>query len=727
MSAIRRYVLLGMMVSIATAVGCARVETVESPLIDDRHRPIVLTEQRRLTLPGTKPGTRFVRGWRFAEGDDGLKIRPSGAKAVLEIVQLAPHERRLVMDLAGSEDGSGGVVRARAPDRDLGVFDLVDPIEIPLPADLGPGRIPIELEFSTEVELAGVAMNRAAPRGQIEFDGVDVIQSGWSAVEFVRWLDGGGRLVGELIQPSEMLTNQKFSIAVDSGDGRAMTVFDADASKPREAGRKRAFDLPLDVSGLVRIRLTAKGRGPAGRWQGLRLVSRRRQYAPVPESIPDPPKLVVVYVFDALRADHVGHLGSTVGASPCLDRLATEGAVFTNHFSVAPNTGPATASLFTGQVFFGGRGLPPSSPETLAEVFADAGFVTASISSNPHLSPSYGLARGFGHVEFLPLDQDHRVGGKVLVNDSAAQVHRAALKWLDDQNPDEPVFLYLHTLHPHNPYTPPEPFPSRFVSARGANLDGRTRTLASIRDLERDITLEEQRWLRQRYAANLAYNDAELCGLVEELTSRYPREVMLVITSDHGEELFDHGGVLHGFTLYDEMLHVPLVVWWPGLVDQKTIDEPTGTLDLHATLRDLAAPPPPRGAEDGRPLWRAILGREGADGEPALQFAIAPGLRQAVMARSEQWKLILVPWPRLDWGMGRGRGRSHEAEYLFHLESDPGEGLNRSGSQSVEADWLWSRLQVWRAEWRSRRPRDVDRREVDDATKRQLEVLGYVE
>jgi hypothetical protein len=97
------------------------------------------------------------------------------------------------------------------------------------------------------------------------------------------------------------------------------------------------------------------------------------------------------------------------------------------------------------------------------------------------------------------------------------------------------------------------------------------------------------------------------------------------------------------------------------------------------------------------------------------------------MARSDHWKLILAPWPRLDWGMGRGRGRSHEAEYLFHIESDPGEKLNRSGSQAVEADWLWSRLQAWRAEWRSRRPRDADRREVDDETKRQLEALGYVE
>jgi arylsulfatase A-like enzyme len=255
-------------------------------------------------------------------------------------------------------------------------------------------------------------------------------------------------------------------------------------------------------------------------------------------------------------------------------------------------------------------------------------------------------------------------------------------------------------------------------------LDGRTRTLASIRDHERDVTLEDQDWVRQRYTANLAYNDAELCGLVEELERRYPGEVMLAVTSDHGEELFDHDGVLHGYTLYDEMLHVPLVVWWPGKVPLTVIDQATDTLDLHATLRGLVGQ---RRPENSNGLWGAIAGSAGTTGEPPLHFATAPGLRWAAMARSEWWKLILVPRPRLEWGMGRGRGRTHEAEYLFHLESDPGEHSNLAGWPSLEADWLWSRLQAWQAAWRARQPQEVDGRKIDEATKRQLEALGYVD
>jgi len=352
--------------------------------------------------------------------------------------------------------------------------------------------------------------------------------------------------------------------------------------------------------------------------------------------------------------------------------------------------------------------------------------VAVSFSSNPHLSPSFGLTKGFEHVEFLPIEQDHGFDGEVTVNDSAERIHTAVLKWLDERNDDEPIFLYLHTLHPHNPYTPPEPFPSQFLSAEGSRLDGRTWTMVSIRDLEREVTPEDMDSVRQRYAANLAYNDAELCGLVEELERRFAEEVMLVVTSDHGEELFDHGGVLHGHTLYDEMLHVPMVVRWPGQVAPRVIDEPTDTLDLHATLRRLVAPLSHE-PEDGESLWGAMERSSAATGEPSLHFATAPGLRNAAMARSDRWKLILVPRPRLEWGMGRGRGRTHDAEYLFHLGSDSGEHTNLAGLSSIEADWLWSRLQAWQAAWQARQPQETDPAELDEATRRQLEALGYVE
>ena len=726
MNAMRHFLMFGVMASLGLMAGCGSQETVEVPLVDSSHRPIILTERRALGLPNAPPGTRFVRGWRFEENSNGLSIRPDGSTAWLEIAQLEARERNLLLELAEGSDSAGGFVRAWSSDRDLGSFELTDAVVIPLPADLGPGRVPIELEFSTTADIVGATLSAAAPRGRIDVDGTDVIQSGWSAVDFIRWVDEGTRLLGELELPPEMSASQKFTVVIDRGDGEAITAFEIGSLMSKGAAEAERFDFQLDAPGLVRIRLMAEGRGPAGRWRDLRLVTRRGRAAREIDPVPDPPKLVVLYVFDALRADHIGHLGSTLGASPCLDRLASEGVAFANHFSVAPSTGPATRSLFTGFGFLEGRELSTAGPETIAEMYSEAGFVTASFSSNPHLSPSFGLTRGFEQVEFLPLEQDHTVDGEVTVNDSAERIHTAVLHWLDGRNDEESIFLYLHTLHPHNPYTPPKPFPSRFLDAEASRLDGRTRTLVSIRDLEREVTPEDMDSVRKRYTANLAYNDAELCELVEGLEGRFPGEVLLVVTSDHGEELFDHDGVLHGHTLYDEMLHVPLVVWWPGQISQRIIDEPTDTLDLHTTLRNLVAPLPQR-PEDGDDLWAAILRSSAAAGEPRLQFAMAPGLRWAAMARSDRWKLIQVPRPRLRWGMGLGRGRTHEAEYLFHLESDSDELTNLAGLSSLEADWLWSRLQAWQATWRARQPQETDDIELDEATKRQLEALGYVE
>ena len=711
--------------SLLWCAACGRLETVEEPLVDSSHRPIILIERRALALPSAPPGTRFVRGWRFAGNSGGLSIRPEGPTAWLEIVQLEARERNLVLELAGTS-GVGSIVRARSLDRNLGSFEVVDNVEIPLPADLGPGRFPIELEFSETVELAGATLSSATPRGKVEVEGRDVIQSGWSAVDFIRWVEDGARLMSELELPSEMSPDQKFSVTIDHGDGDVVIALESGSLIPNGAAGVEPVDIPLTGAGLVRIRLMAEGRGPSARWRNLRLVTRREQAASQIDPVPDPPQLVVLYVFDALRADHVGHLGSTLGASPCLDRLASEGATFTNHFSVAPNTGPATKSLFTGFGFLEGRRLAAEGPATLAEIFAGADFATASISSNFHVSPGLGMTRGFGHIELVPLHHEQRDGVETTINDSAERIHAAALRWLDQQHDDQPLFLYLHSLNPHNPYTPPAPFPSRFVGDDPSPVDGRTETLTAIRSLELEVTPQDEERIQQWYAAGLAYNDAKLCGFVDELRRRYSGDVLFAVTSDHGEELFDHGGVLHGHTLYDETLRVPLVVWWPGQVPQRVIEEPTDTLDLHATLRSLVGPLP-LGAEDGDELWRAIAGSAEAAGEPHLHFATAPGLRRAAMARSDRWKLVLVPRPRLRWGMGRGRGRTHEAEYLFHLESDPGEHSNLAGTPSLEADWLWSRLLAWRTTWQARQPQEIDDAKLDETTRRQLEALGYVE
>jgi arylsulfatase A-like enzyme len=715
-------------VALAVTSGCARSTPMKAPLVDPIHRPLVLTETRVLGLPTARSHNRFVTGWRFEEHDAGLRITPSGHRARLEFVQLADRERTLVLQSLPGATGVGSTVRVRSRGRDLGSFPIASATEITLPAGIARGVVPIELDFSepSGIALSGAAIRSAAPVGQVELESHDIVQFGWSAVDLVRSVAAGARLVGALIPPSDARPNQRFLLQLDRGKDDRETVLDWAPDGSLEPAAV-VFDVVLrETSGPVRMRFVAQGRGPAARWRGLELEQRTPPAAARNATISDPPRLVILYVLDALRADAVGHLGSISGATPCIDRLASEGAAFIDHFSVAPNTGPATKSLFTGYGYLKGRGLPPEAPTTLAEEFAAAGYGTASFSSNPHLAPSFGLTRGFEHVAFLPLGEDHLADGLRMLNDSAGRVHAAALQWLDGHRGDERVFLYLHTLNPHNPYTPPDPWPSRFVGRGDSRVDGHTGTLAAIRSLELEVSPADEERIREWYTANVAYNDAELCHFVDELRRRYEGEVLLIVTSDHGEELFDHGGVLHGYTLYDELLHVPLLMWWPERIPPTRITESTGTLDLHSSLAVLAGTTQPVDPDGGRELWGLILSGAGDRWSGGLHFATAPGLRYAAMARSSSRKLILIRHPRLEWGMGLGPGRTHEAEYVFDLGDDPEERLNRAGESSLEVDWLRTRLRTWEARWRKSQP-VIDETELDAATRRQLEALGYVD
>ncbi len=685
---------------------------------------MVLVEARKLALPNTGPGTRWVSGWLFDDEPRGLTIRPAADSARLEVVHLRPRSRTL--SLGTRTDASGLEVQATIGSRRLESVTSSTDIEISLPGDLAQGRHVIDLEFTAgaDVAISGAALSTAARVGTVTLEGSDVIQQPWSIVDIVRWVGPDTALVGDFVPPSNATPDQRFALKLERGDGEPETVMDVradDGIVPIRAQLRTS-------AGLVRIRLVAEGQGAAGRWRELRLQHREAAVKTAAVGLPEAPKIVVVYVLDALRADVIGHLGSDQGATPCLDRLAAEGAAFTNHFSVAPNTGPATISLFTGYGFLRGRAIPEDGPLTLAETFAAAGFRTVSVSSNPHLSASYGLIRGFEDVIFEPIDEDfgEGAGGEPTVNDSADRVHGAALSWLDGLHPDDRAFLYLHTLNPHNPYTPPEPYPSLFLRSEGSLIDGGTKTLADIRDLEVSVSPEDVRRIGEWYTAGVAYNDAALCGLADELERRFGDEVLLVVTSDHGEELFDHDGVLHGYTLYDELLRVPLVVWWPGRVLPARIEGATDTLDLSAGLRSLVDAENTGTPDSGASMWTAITGGNDWSREPALHFATAPGLRRAAMVRSDRWKVIVAPRPRFEWGMGRGRGRTHDAEYVFNLTEDPGEIVNRAGDSNLEVDWLRSRLQGWMGFWEAQQPVADDGR-LDEATRRRLEALGYTD
>lgn len=718
----RALFLLAMLLS-GLAAGCKKGPEIRL-LLDGDHAPDVLTEERRIAHPPSLSGNRFLNGWWPWLHEGSLVLSPPGprAKVRMEVVNLASRQRTLLIDLL--QEAPGRTVRVQAAGRDLGAFPLTDPVQVELPAGLPLGRVPIDLELdwgSRGVLAAG--MRPTLPAGKVRLDGADVVQSGDSLVDFVHRVAGGETLAGTFSPPDSPRRGQRFELIVERELDRPFQRLSWSV-KERRAHR---IALPLGgTPGFVRVRLLAHGQGPPGRWHRLGLTGARQGSEPpqvAAEALPAPPappRIVILYVMDALRADAVGYAGGRPGISPTYDRLASEGVTFRRHRSVAPNTIPSTKALFTGRTFVtgGDLSLGPDEGITLAERFRQAGYRTGLFSGNVYVSSEYGTDRGFDYVaKDVLMDADG--AGRHSLNDNAAQVHAAALAWLETLPRGERAFLYLHTIHPHNPYAPPDPYRARFTRGIRSSIDGSTETLLAVRRGEIEPGPADRARLRGLYTGSLAFNDAELGSFLRQVSGwAPPGEVLVVLTSDHGEELFDHGGVLHGYTLYEELLDIPLVFWWPGRLRPAVVEEPTDTLDLHATLVELCGLGEPAG--DGRPLLRQPPRTDGY-----IHLAAASSVVGGIYsAQAGRWKLVWAPRYGSHWGMGDGSGRTRDPEYLFDREADPRERINLAGERSLEVAWLRSRLLAWIQRNRSEEPARKQE-PISAETERRLRALGY--
>ena len=173
----------------------------------------------------------------------------------------------------------------------------------------------------------------------------------------------------------------------------------------------------------------------------------------------------------------------------------------------------------------------------------------------------------------------------------------------------------------------------------------------------------------------------------------------------------------------DELVRIPLVIRWPGSVRPHTISAPTTTLDVHATLLELAAGT--TAPSTGRSLWPELTAAAETMPVDRLVFAAAPGLEGATMVRSARRKLILAPRNGVRRGQGFGLGRTGDLEYAFDLEADPGEQANLAGTADLEVAWLRTRLLGWTKVQQSLQP-SPGQQTMSATTRDQLEALGYV-
>ncbi|WP_338729864.1 sulfatase [Haladaptatus sp. DJG-WS-42] len=355
------------------------------------------------------------------------------------------------------------------------------------------------------------------------------------------------------------------------------------------------------------------------------------------------PPNVILLVLDTTRYDETLTTHSGAPIAPFLNDLATEGVCYDSTFTQAPWTLPSHASLFTG-TYPSKHGAHAKhkrlSPQllTLSEIFSNAQYETVAVSNNTWISEEFGFARGFDtfHKTWQFVQSETDLGriarteegadmfralaseltqGNPLVNlanafygkylrkhedDGAKQTNEWIQQWLQNRDSSQPFFLFGNYLEPHLEYRPPRNNAERFLpdgvsfkSAMAVSQDAWEYISGKTELSKRDFDI-----LRALYRAEIAYLDSRIEEVKEALvTAGEWDNTVFVVTSDHGENIGEHGLMDHQYALYDTLLHVPLIINGGSFTGGKKVDNLIQLVDLAPTLLDVAGIEAPKARE----------------------------------------------------------------------------------------------------------------------------------
>ncbi|MCH2102623.1 MAG: sulfatase-like hydrolase/transferase [Planctomycetes bacterium] len=333
---------------------------------------------------------------------------------------------------------------------------------------------------------------------------------------------------------------------------------------------------------------------------------------------------LLLVTFDTTRADRIGCYGYGGASTPVLDALAAEGALFERCIAPAPVTLPSHATVLTGLQPYshgarnnGTHKLGEEIP-SIAGMLQEQGFATGAVTSAFVLDSRFGLDSGFDSYDD-DLSSGSGQGNFGFAETIAVDTSSRALKWLERRG-DERWFLWIHYFDPHADYNPPEPYRSRFKD--------------------------------ELYDGEIAYTDAMFGDVIEHLRRAGELdETLVVVTSDHGEALGEHGETTHGLFIYDATTHVPLIMSHPRLPGGERIEGVVGLVDVAPTALDLLGVS--YGADfDGRSLAGRMLS-PGASVEerPAYSESMFPkfgfGWSELRSLRGDNWRYVRAPRPEL--------------------------------------------------------------------------------
>lgn len=401
---------------------------------------------------------------------------------------------------------------------------------------------------------------------------------------------------------------------------------------------------------------------------------------------------VILITIDTLRADYLSCYGHPRPTSPNLDAFAGDAVLFEQVLCQSPETLPSHTSIMTGMhprthKVISHESKVDDAITTLAEVLNKRGYVTGAVVSSHVLDAKYGLDQGF--AAYRPVHYAYKERQRELMHQREEDpTTEEALTWMRDHRKSR-FFLWVHWFHPHRAYNPPPRYKQIFAGdyAGPAAADQNDFAMRVWRDRV-DLAAEDIAYMRGLYEGEVAFTDAQVGRLLDELRAlNLLDNTIVVVTSDHGEILYEHEYYFgHDIALYDECTMVPLVVRIPGIGEPpRRVGGLVQTIDIFPTVLEalgIACP----GEVEGKSLLPLMRGA--ADGTVEYGFTETFPFPEKCPPRHA----VRTETAKLVW---REEPPAEIAKQLYDLEADPAETVNlyptgpeAQALDAILADWI---------------------------------------
>lgn len=675
------------------------------PDFDRQTREAETRGAARIPIATINDDTRYVlRGYqrRTIVPLSPLAVPAAGKLThTVEIGEAFPDADRLVIFSLLKVGDAGGIIPAVAcaiEDTEGGRVVRV-PLEVPGPVEESNGVVYV---VAYQFVAGGLTSHRTPevmipPRATLEFS-IGILQAAWSQgpVEFsvsACRADQCSRILVESLDPGRAQNQgwqgRRVSLKELSGQRRAF-LFET----RQERNSPNGFSLPV--------------------WANPTLYAESA-------SLPGGRDIILVSL-DTLRADRLSVYGYERETSPYLRReFSARGTVFENLIAAATHTGPSHMTMFTS--------LPPQVHDvhapsstlpgailTVAQILRGYGYETGAATEDGAMRLSSGFGRGFN--SFIENKSTETLSQEGHVHETLG----AGERWLDQQK-GKRFFLFLHTYQVHAPYVPPPAYENLLQPDEGGPSAG-------------DTGGADAASLSLQYDREIRYVDDEFRSFIESLIQKgLLEDAIVVVTSDHGEEFFEHGSRGHGGALHREVLHVPLIFYGPGIPSGRRIRRPVRHVDLTPTLLELAGVPAPDQAQGESlvPLMRGLV--PDLEEEPVPIFSstwTAFGLRR-LGARPPAFAVQLGHRKLLRYVTRRG----YRYEY-YDIAEDPGETTDLYRADSPEVRELANLIDDYIEAGRALQAKMTSRTsgtgsdedealDLDPRQEEKLRALGYLE